>query len=200
MIGMFVHIVECYVDLLLSSLRACAGFECGTVKPDPAFLFKLFCGEGQSIPVWKGASSSWILFFTSTTVSQLGANIASREVNTTTFDSTDCSVSTCSLVWEDRPLSKFSCGTGSPTYQRALLHDSEKWCQSGSPFFLATSKSPTISWLRCGAAFFSHCHRPPSFGASFRIEHAVLQLRYRSSDACAKNWICWFALHVTSNL
>ena len=160
-IGMFVHIVECYVDLLMSSLRACAGSECGTVKPDPAFLFKLFCGEGQSLPVWKGASSSWILFFTSTTVSQLGANIASCEVNTTTFDSTDCSVSTCSLVWEDRPLSKFSCGTGSPTYQPAPLHGSE------------------ISWLRCGAAFFSHLSSPVTVIVHF---HSVLH--FASSTRC----------------
>ena len=124
----------------------------------------------------------------------------------TTFDSTDLSVSTCSLVWEDRPLSKFSCGTGSPTYQPAPLHGSEKWCQSGSPFLLATSKSLTVSWLRCGAAFFSHLSLPVtvivhfSYGAPLRIEHAVLQFRCRSCDACAKNWICWFALHVTSNL
>ena len=107
MIEMFVHIVERYVDLPLSSLRACSGFVCDSAKPDPAFLF-----EGQSLLVWKGASSSWILFFTSTTVSQLGANIASCDVNTTTFDSTDCSVSTCSLVWEDRPLSKFPAALG----------------------------------------------------------------------------------------
>ena len=190
------HIVECCVGPLLSSLRGCSLhplFESDTVKPDPAFLFKLFCGEGQSLFVWKSASLSWTLFFTSTTVSQLGANIASCEVNTTTFESTDRPVSTCSLVWEDRPLSNFSHGTGSPTYQPAPLHGSERWFKSKSPFFLATSKSATVPCLRCGVALSPHLSLPVAVIVHFRtMLHFAASKRCHSSDTDP-------AMHVRKN-
>ena len=139
-------------------------------------------------------------------MSQLGANIASCEVNTTTFESTDRPVSTYSLVWEDRPLSNFSHGTGSLTYQPAPLHGSERWFKFGSPFFSGHIKvcHCPVSPMWCGfitaLELTCHCHRPLSYDAPIRSEQAVSQFRYRSCDACAKKWISWFALHVTSNL
>ena len=131
---------------------------------------------------------------------------ASCEVNTTTFESTDRPVSTYSLVWEDRPLSNFSHGTGSPTYQPAPLHGSERWFKSGSPLLLATSKSATVSCLRCGVALSPHLSSPVTVIVHFRtVLHFAASKRCHCSDTdpamhVRKKRIRWFALHVTSNL